>query len=168
MSELAGEITRLHKEAERNKVEAINNGRAAVAAAVNCGKLLLRVKKLVGHGKWLRWLADNCPEISDSTAQNWMRVASNPQVLGNLEGFNSLKQLYQAVGIMPLPQKANTLSLPVVDIYSTVASNVAKKIQSGCSLLNDVPINEWPQEQRDALKEKLKPAVQLYEQLSRE
>jgi hypothetical protein len=46
-----------------------------LSRGIRAGELLLQVKEQVGHGGWLPWLTENCPAISERTAQAYMRVA---------------------------------------------------------------------------------------------
>jgi hypothetical protein len=46
----------------------------AVSAAQRAGELLIQAKKLVLHGQWETWLAENC-EVSARTAQAYMRLS---------------------------------------------------------------------------------------------
>jgi hypothetical protein len=48
--------------------------KAGLAHAYNAGMLLIEAKDACPHGRWLRWVAENC-EFSERTAQNYMRVA---------------------------------------------------------------------------------------------
>jgi hypothetical protein len=48
---------------------------SAVEHARACGDALAKAKEQVAHGEWLTWLAAHCPEISESTAQRYMKVA---------------------------------------------------------------------------------------------
>lgn len=49
--------------------------------AIDCGNYLHAAKKRVGHGNWLKWLEENCPNISERLAQRYMQVAHNmPQI----------------------------------------------------------------------------------------
>ena len=43
--------------------------------ALKAGTLLLEAKVGLPHGEWLPWLGQNCPDISERTAQNYMRLA---------------------------------------------------------------------------------------------
>ena len=43
--------------------------------ALEAGRLLLEAKKGLPHGEWLPWLKENCPDIGERTAQNYMRLA---------------------------------------------------------------------------------------------
>ena len=50
--------------------------------ALKAGTLLLEAKAGLPHGAWLPWLGENCPDISDRTAQRYMRIAENQDDLG--------------------------------------------------------------------------------------
>jgi Protein of unknown function (DUF3102) len=63
----AGVVNRLHGEVE-------SQTRSALASAIECGKILRRIKATVGHGVFLPWLEANF-EGSVRTAQAYMRVA---------------------------------------------------------------------------------------------
>ncbi len=45
--------------------------------ALKAGALLLEAKAGLPHGEWLPWLGENCPDISERTAQRYMRLAEN-------------------------------------------------------------------------------------------
>lgn len=70
----------------------------SAAEAILCGQALIEAKKIVGHGKWLKWLEKKCPKISHDKASKCMRVAKNPTAL-NLTGGRSATQLFIACGI---------------------------------------------------------------------
>lgn len=53
---------------------------SAVAHARRCGELLLEARSQAEHGQWLLWLAQHCPEVSEWTAQAYMRVARAPAI----------------------------------------------------------------------------------------
>src|SRR2546430_17112354 len=66
--------------------------REALAEAILCGQKLKRTKELVGPGCWVRWLQENCPQISRQTALKWMKLGShNLQILSTSYG---LRQAY--------------------------------------------------------------------------
>ncbi len=62
--------------------------REALAEAILCGQKLKRAKELVGAGGWVRWLQENCPQISRQTALKWMKLGShNLQLLSTSYGL---------------------------------------------------------------------------------
>ena len=48
--------------------------RTAVAKARDAGLMLIEAKRLIGHGNWMRWLADNVA-ISDRSVRAYMQIA---------------------------------------------------------------------------------------------
>jgi hypothetical protein len=55
-------------------------GRDVVRKAIEAGSALIEAKRQLPHGKWLPWLKENC-ELSDKTAQDYMKVAANKQTV---------------------------------------------------------------------------------------
>ncbi len=52
--------------------------RRGIERALACGNLLCEAKMRYGrHGKWAGWLAKHCPNISQRTAQQYMRIAAH-------------------------------------------------------------------------------------------
>jgi hypothetical protein len=47
----------------------------ALEHARQAGDLLIEAKAVVPHGEWLPWLETNCPDVTERTAQAYMRVA---------------------------------------------------------------------------------------------
>jgi hypothetical protein len=52
----------------------------AFAHAIEAGRLLIRAKEFISHGRWLPWLAANC-RFAARTAQTYMRLAEQEPVL---------------------------------------------------------------------------------------
>lgn len=75
-----GDIAEQIRNAHTRCVDAVKVG---LDHAKEAGNLLITAKSMIGHGEWLPWLRDNCPEISERTAQAYMRCARN---VGRLEG----------------------------------------------------------------------------------
>ena len=50
--------------------------------ALEAGRLLLETKAGLAHGEWLPWLKENCPDISERSAQRYIRLAENQEDLG--------------------------------------------------------------------------------------
>jgi len=74
LPDLSGRINEAHHAC----TEAMNAG---LQHAIEAGKLLIEAKSQCGHGKWLPWLAERCPDISTRTAQLYMRVARSESTL---------------------------------------------------------------------------------------
>ena len=78
----------------------------ALDLAITCGQLLLDAKALCVHGEFGAWIKHNCHNISERTAQRYMklaeRVKANPSYMTD---FKSINQAYIAIGMMPEPEK---------------------------------------------------------------
>jgi hypothetical protein len=48
---------------------------ATVIEMMTAGDRLIEAKSLVDHGRWLPWLKERCPRVSERTASNYMRLA---------------------------------------------------------------------------------------------
>jgi DUF3102 family protein len=70
--EIAREINTEHRRVETHK-------RNTIQHAIRCGELLLEVKRRVGHGNWLAWVAEHF-EASERTARNYMEIAKSAAV----------------------------------------------------------------------------------------
>jgi hypothetical protein len=88
-SVFVGDILRTYKAAMRVEGEALK-------AAMECGKYLNLAQENVKadnggkKGKWLPWLKQNCPEISQQTASLYMRLA-DPENLDKLVGVKTIR-----------------------------------------------------------------------------
>jgi hypothetical protein len=70
LAALACEINAEHDAGQAATRKGLDHYRAA-------RKALLRAKEICGHGGWLRWLAENCPRISDRQARRYMELAKS-------------------------------------------------------------------------------------------
>lgn len=83
LPQLATEINRVHK-------LIIEDKKTSFERATEIGQMLSRAKHLNGnHGDWLEWLHRSCPDISDRTAQLYMR-------LGKPENAKKLEEAAEA------------------------------------------------------------------------
>ena len=57
-------------------------------------------KSKVKHGEWLDWLAENCPEITRMTANNYMRLYQRAESNVNLILHLTPMQAYKELGIV--------------------------------------------------------------------
>lgn len=99
-------INQLHALAVRMAVDSRNSLRLALSAAWQAGQLLLeekkRVRRAMGHGAWLHWLAANF-HGSARTAQRYMCLAQSITDAAFLRGL-SLRQAYFRLGIATEPK----------------------------------------------------------------
>jgi len=112
----------------------INTGHSAIKFAVRrlavhvaqVGAFLVVAKSKVKHGEWLDWLAENCPEITRMTANNYMRLYQRAESNVNLILHLTPMQAYKELGIVrdanditeilePLPPPQGTYHTIVID-----------------------------------------------------
>ena len=74
LERLRSETRRLHAEAEAIKETVWTGAMSALERAWQCGKRLNEMKSIIGHGNWLTYLQSQLPEISESTAQRYMKI----------------------------------------------------------------------------------------------
>ena len=53
----------------------------AIDAAYEAGTLLIEAKAQVKHGEWLNWLEVNCPAVAVRTAQQYMALVNNRELI---------------------------------------------------------------------------------------
>ncbi|MGB6286343.1 MAG: DUF3102 domain-containing protein [Xanthobacteraceae bacterium] len=75
LKQLATEINRAYQ-------QIIDGEKKSIEYATEIGEMLIAAKKQHGeHGKWLAWLKAECPQIAETTAALYMRIAKNGDVL---------------------------------------------------------------------------------------
>jgi hypothetical protein len=83
----------------------------ALKRAVHVGELLIEAKQQVKHGQWLPWLKQNCPKISDRTAQQYMQLAANTTKIADLDGIASALKFLS--GYQESDEEPRVRALPV-------------------------------------------------------
>jgi N6-adenosine-specific RNA methylase IME4 len=86
----------------------INDGHQAIRFSVRrlavhvaqVGAWLTAAKAKCQHGEWLPWLADNCPEITRMTANNYMRLYDKAVSNVNFILHLTPTQAYKALGVV--------------------------------------------------------------------
>jgi len=98
LKELKRTINDTAEACEKLVTSAKDRSRQALAEALTCGKALCRVKSIIGFGGFGKWIKENCAGISESTAQNYMRLS---QHVGDLLATGvGLRQAYVSLGIL--------------------------------------------------------------------
>jgi len=95
---LAVQINEAHAEAQAHYAEASAHYENALEHAVHCGGLLILAAENVKAAKpkqsWLGWLKTNCPDIHQTTANDYMRIAEHrDEIKGALSLRDALKQI---------------------------------------------------------------------------
>jgi hypothetical protein len=82
LPQLATEINRLHH-------LIVDEHKTAFERATEIGQMLNRAKHLNGnHGDWLEWLHRSCPDIAETTARLYMRLAGKDKELETAAAAN--------------------------------------------------------------------------------
>lgn len=113
---LAAEIRRAHADAQEA-------AKSATEHAIRCGKMLAEAKAALGHGAWLPWLAANAADISERTAQGYMRLARTVEAdpeKRNVVADLTLRDALVAVStttarINSLPEESRQKALSLID-----------------------------------------------------
>ncbi len=103
--------------------------KTVVQRAISFGRTLHQAKEKVGHGKWEKWLKDNCREISIRTAQRYMVLADSPEVRTEM-GKNdtvSFLTLRKALALANQRQKDPT---PPSDEYDRAENKLVEKLEA--------------------------------------
>lgn len=72
--EVCSEIDQEAIQANDAHAQIVGAERGTAALARKAGAALRAAKKRVGFGNWLAWLATNCPDIEERTAQEYMMI----------------------------------------------------------------------------------------------
>jgi hypothetical protein len=117
------------------------------------GQDLLQAKADLPHGQWLPWLQSSCPSISERMAQRYMRVASNPTRVSDLAEADSLR------AALVLCAEADGAGQPAGPKTWPPFLQALQRFHKFAVYVKDNPINGWPDEGRDKLREELEPIV---------
>jgi hypothetical protein len=77
----AEELSQLATKARRAHGIVANSTKVVLQHAITAGNALNEAKSKVGHGNWLTWLEENCPDISNRTAERYMKLAGGKEKL---------------------------------------------------------------------------------------
>ncbi|QOI45231.1 DUF3102 domain-containing protein (plasmid) [Leptospira interrogans serovar Canicola] len=114
----AEKISMLHISIETNIKNAIRN-------AIKIGELLIEKKSMLGHGKFIPWIATNLP-FSERTAQRYIKLFENRDLL-NTTPVSDLKSAYKLLSSTDHEEKEiNPKEISKVD-----AKKLYKKFKAG-------------------------------------
>ena len=106
LNEFAERIRDAHKAVLACDKHMAEQKKLKIQKAITCGEHLIEAKKMMDHGQWRSWLADNCKGICVKTATNYMRLANaNGEHVADLSKAKSLRQAYVAAGIISKPER---------------------------------------------------------------
>ena len=99
-----------------------------VQRAITFGRTLSQVKERVGHGKWEKWLNDNCRDISVRTAQRYMKLADSPEVRAAL-GKNDTVSVLSLRAALVLANRKPKSPQPSEE-YDRAESKLVEKLEA--------------------------------------
>lgn len=136
---------------EMLKKQTLDKAGDALREVLLQGGDLLRVKSQLKHGQWAPWLAKNCGSISERTAQDYMRLAANPQRAADFIAAGSIRQ---ALALLERNDadgdKKQTKQWPP---YLEATGRLSKLI----GYMQRFPLEQWPSEGLEKFKEDLQP-----------
>ena len=127
---------------------------------VDVGLCLIRWKATIPHGKWLQWTESNLPnELSKATRERWMKLASLAQAGKlDLESARGLRHAYQLADLLPHPDPCQGTKEGQTVGYLSHLSRLV-------SALNTLDLTTITPAERDTLKVRLKPIVEVFTKL---
>lgn len=120
--------------------------------AILQGRDLLELKAIQKPGEWSDFLASSFPDISQRRAQAYMQVASKAETIPQLDQCGSLRE---ALRLCAPPEISDNEPKRWVPFVAGI-----ERFSKACGFVQQHPINEWPSEGIDRLREKLQPIVQ--------
>lgn len=144
--------------------------------ARECGELLRKYKKDCAHGEWGMLFASDHGRSNEKalfhftaeTARTYVRFAvANPTPLTTLAaGVRSLWDAMIACGALAAPAGHGEQSRTTLTLLDRFDLGVGKVRELFVGTVEKVgAVDTWPQDQRTALKQRLKPVMEIYEML---
>jgi len=149
---LAEEARQFHAAAEEARAAAEYHATTAIEKAWQCGKRLNAIKAIVGHGNWLPWLRHNWPELTERTAQSYMKIDhDNPNALrvAHLK-FGSIRRY--RLGLAPekeQPNKGRDIKFPRLVSFLNIANEYSRLKYRHVNGLQGVDFQEAREETGD-------------------
>ncbi|MBE2180295.1 MAG: hypothetical protein IAE97_07470 [Chthoniobacterales bacterium] len=147
----AAEISEAYAKAAHSLVGVATASEQFVAACVTAGSML-RAKRDEIKTDWLRWLAENCPEISQPTASRLMTISArysrgnSPQLPDRL---SSIRALYDTLQETAEAGKKNDKAKAVKKDNAASAAKAIKNAISGFwEAVTKRPPKDWSEDER--------------------
>ena len=135
--------------------------KTVVQRAITFGRTLSHAKEKVGHGKWEKWLNDNCRDISISarTAQRYMKLADSPEVRAEL-GRNDTVSVLSLRKALALANRKPPKPKQPSDEYDKAETTLVEKLEALSPNTAEAAVNETVERLREAIARiKTKPAI---------
>ena len=132
--------------------------KTVVQRAITFGRTLSQAKEKVGHGKWEKWLNDNCRDISTRTAQRYMKLAESPDVRAQL-GKNDTVSVLSLRAALALANRKPKSTQPSEE-YDRAESKLVEKLEALSPDTAEAAANETVERLREAVARiKTKPVA---------
>lgn len=157
---LAGEISRLHAEAQKT-AETVKEGmQAALEFAAQCGSMLSIAKEQT-RGEFIAWLRDNVPAITQEHVKTYLDCFHQSQERGIILDSRRAHQL----GFFDKGEMTATAK-PAAKIDAGKWIGWTSNIRGWWTkTTRERPVSAWEPHERQAVKDQLKPLVDIYNQL---
>jgi hypothetical protein len=119
-------------------LEALSLASAAVGKALAAGQMLAEVKAGLPHGQWLPWLARHLPELSEDTAERWIKAVTNAAVGAGIQTATLSLPFSQVLALAPadLPLEEREAQQLFLDF---TANKTLKECMAGVIVEGDEP-----------------------------
>lgn len=148
---------------------------SAVNSARECGIFLVKLKEETRHGEWEALFRtaqgkENTKPVlffDSETARIYMRLskALPNQVTELADGIRTLTDVLLATGALAPRHREEKQLASGLGVVGQFAAAFGRAWQIIGKAKDALPVESWPKQRRDALKEQLRPAHELYQQL---
>jgi hypothetical protein len=134
---------------------------------IRIGTLLRTAKDQVKHGEFMKWVQDNCPDISERTANRCMQVAKemNYQQINSLDGLKEYHKVLVRLGLKEPNEGHGPQVLHDFNGFAVFTKTIADTRRKIAEIFEKQPLDEWEDDAKEQLKAQLEPLVKLYEDL---
>lgn len=134
------------------KKQTLDKAAEALREVLLQGSDLLKVKATLRHGQWLNWLTSHCPLVSARTAQDYMRLAANPQRAADFIAAGSIRQ---ALALLERaePGEGEDKNPKRWPPYIESIGRLSKLL----GYVERFPIQQWPSEGIEKFRQDLQP-----------
>jgi len=165
-AQLAEQINETFRAANQAADDAKASAREAIDKVIQCGQLLISARDQCKANKvgWLYWIEKNLA-FSRQYAERYMQLAEVCNRGCTLEEASSLRQAFVLAGILPESHRAPGSQSPSggsstwISFFTKGTEHIEKLFQKSPN------IRDWPQTTKDIMKEKLRPWMDIYQQL---
>lgn len=150
------QLAELIKEANQAGDSATAFSASRLRACVEVGSKLIHWKTAIPRGEWGSFLGQHFPDLVERTSQRWMRLAE-AEASGrlNLETARGLRHAYQLAGLLPDADSSNTKSSAKPTTWLVHLARLVAGLQH-------IVLDQLTPRDRNDLKARLKPVVDLY------